>query len=78
MIIEDTYLITVATSHDGANLITFAIKMPHKYYEDDEFLSELTTKVQDYLMSDRRASGRSDYAITNVTNITRIKPIKEN
>lgn len=78
MIIEDTYLITVATSHDGANLITFTIKMPHKYYEDDEFLQELTTKVRDYLMSDRRASGRSDYAITNVINITRIKPIKEN
>ena len=78
MIIEDTYLITVASSHAGANLIAFTIKMPHKYYEDDEFLQELTTKAQDYLASDRRASGRSGYAITNVTNITRIKPIKEN
>ena len=78
MIIEDTYLITVATSHDGANLITFAVKIPHKYYEDDEFLKELTTKVHDYLVSDSRANGHSGYAIVNVTNITRIKPIKEN
>lgn len=78
MIIEDTYLITVATSYDGANLITFTIKMPHKYYEDDEFLQELATKVRDYLMSDGKANGHSGYAITNVTNITRIKPIKEN
>ena len=79
MIAEDTYLITVETASGERDMITFYIKIPHQYYDDEEFLTLLTREVQDLLMRDEHAQKHHhNYKIVSMVNITQTKPVKEN